>query len=125
MAVIIESRAWWAIGAAPVLGRWGAGMALCLREPARADGLGARYASREGASGLLVALVPVLAVVSVPFPPALSRLWILGAGMLVAWLAPRPFARRFGGITGDVLGATILLGETFVLVVSAFVGRIV
>jgi cobalamin synthase len=40
---------------------------------------------------------------------------------LAAAIAPA-FARRFGGITGDLLGAGIILSETMVLLLTAFAG---
>ncbi len=122
IAVIIESRAWWALGAAPIVGRWGAGMALSLRDPARPDGLAARYAEREAGIGVAVLTLPVLPLmVSAPDACGAHVLALAGA-LLVALVVPVPFAKRFGGITGDVLGATVLLAETAVLVGGALAG---
>jgi adenosylcobinamide-GDP ribazoletransferase len=84
-------------------------------------------------SGLAVALVAVLA------PPAdvASRAVLVNAGLartspgrflwaltvavplLVAGLLCRRCARRFGGITGDVLGACVEVAFTTALVVAA------
>lgn len=121
-AMIIESRAWWALGAAPVLGRWAAGAALCLREPARPDGLAARYATRESAVGLLLPTLAVLPLMIVSSEARDAHLAATVLALLVAFVIPAPFIRRFGGITGDVLGATVLLTETVVLVGAALAG---
>ena len=122
IAMIIESHSWWALGAAPVLGRWAAGVALTVREPARPDGLAARYAAREPGIGLAVQTLAVLPLVLTPSGARDARLLATVAGLLVAFAVPGPFVRRFGGITGDVLGASVLLTETAVLVVGALAG---
>lgn len=122
VAVVLESGSWWGLAAAPVLGRLGATLALSLREPARADGLGRRYASRVSLSGLLVAALPVLPLLGWDPESHVVMTAATAAGLLVAILVPGPFARRLGGVTGDVAGATILITETAVLAIAAIVG---
>lgn len=122
IAVIVETRAWWALGAAPVAGRWGAGVALTLRDPARADGLAARYAVREPGVGLLVQTLPVLPLLFVAIGTRDARIVGTVAALLVALFVPGVFTRRLGGVTGDVLGATVLLTETIVLIGGALAG---
>lgn len=120
IAMIVESRSWWALAAAPVLGRFGAAAALAWRTPASLHGLAARYAERLVAVTVLAMLVPVAALLVVP--PDIGRTAVVAAGVLFALVVPGPFARRLGGITGDVLGATIVLTETAVLVTCALAG---
>jgi adenosylcobinamide-GDP ribazoletransferase len=120
LAVIVESRSWWALAAAPVLGRFGAAAALIQLRPARPDGLAARYAGAETTVGVLLivaTLVPLLL-----FPPDHGRFIAALVGVGVSQLVPIGLARRFGGITGDVLGATVLLTETAVLAWCALAG---
>lgn len=120
IAMIVESRSWWALAAAPVLGRFGAAAALVWRQPASAVGLAARYAERPAAVTVLVMVVPLAALLMVP--PDVGRTVAVAVGVLFAVVAPGPFVRRLGGITGDVLGATIVLTETAVLVACALAG---
>lgn len=118
VAAVVSSRTWWALAAAPVLGRFGAAAALITLPPARPDGLAARYAGAETPLGVLLVvatLVPLLL-----FPPDHGRFIAALVGVGVSQLVPAAVARRLGGITGDVLGATVLLTETTVLVWCAF-----
>lgn len=122
IGVVLESGSWWGLAAAPVLARMGATLALGLRKPARPDGLGARYSSRLSAIGLAVAGLPVLPLLGWRADSHVALTAATAAGLLVAFLAPGPFVRRIGGVTGDVAGATILLTETAVLVIAALAG---
>lgn len=123
IAVIVESGSRWALAAAPVVGRWAAGGALSLRRPARETGLAARYSSAGSSASLLLQTIPVLPLL-VPDPGGrVAAVAVLAASLIGGLLLPGPFIRRFGGITGDVLGALILLTETFVLVLGAVVWR--
>jgi adenosylcobinamide-GDP ribazoletransferase len=63
------------------------------------------------ALGLACALVLAL-------PAGVAGLWGAGVAVLVAILVAVLARRRFGGFTGDVLGATAKLCETAVLVVA-------
>jgi cobalamin synthase len=64
--------------------------------------------------------VPVLVLLAIG--PNGTRAGILAGGVFVAALAPGAVTRRIGGVTGDVLGATVLATETFVLVIAAMTG---
>ena len=95
----------------------------CLRSvpAARPSGLGALV---SGSQPVLVPLVwTALAVVAgcfaVPGRPWLGPIGVVLATALVLLLL-RHVRRRFGGITGDVLGAACELATTVVLVVCAF-----
>ena len=123
VAIIVESRSWWALAAAPVLGRFGAAAALIQTKPARPNGLAARYAGHESFPGVLVVVVTLVPLLLFPFDHA--RFVASLGGVVATQFVPVPFVRRFGGITGDVLGATILLTETVVLVWGALVDGLV
>ena len=115
--------------------------ALCLRgvPSARPDGLGATVAGSVGPGGLVVAAglaalaALVLWLLALATPPALFS-GVLGAGLplppvgvlavvVVSLLATGVFARhcvhRFGGVTGDVLGACVEVCFTTALLVAA------
>lgn len=107
----------------PALSRFSATAGCWLGTPARAGGLGRSVMARPTVIGALPA-VAVLAVVAV-------GLWlgfgVAGAvlfafGLVVALGVPHALAGRFGGVTGDVLGASVLLTEAIVFVAIALVG---
>jgi len=124
VAVIVESGAWWALGAAPIVGRWAAGAALSLRRPARETGLAARYASAGGSATLLLQTIPVLPLLAYSSDTRVAVMAATVVSLVVGLFLPAPFIRRFGGITGDVLGAVVLLTETFVLLVGVVAWRL-
>ena len=112
---------WRALVAAPVLGRGVAPMLARVFAPARADGQGAAFAAavtRIGA-GSALALAVVVAVLVLSTAGALVT-----AAVVVGALALARFLTwRFGGLTGDVLGAVIELAElTVILVVVGWAG---
>jgi adenosylcobinamide-GDP ribazoletransferase len=88
--------------------------------PARPDGLGALVAGTVGPVPLAVATAAV-AVVAIPAVP--GRTWqgpvAVLASLAVAVLLVRHAVRRFGGITGDVLGAAIELAATVAYIALA------
>jgi adenosylcobinamide-GDP ribazoletransferase len=98
-----------------------------LARAARPDGLGAAVAGSVpyAAAALLTIGVLALAVVlglgdddgSRRLAAALVVATVVG--LLVGWLVVRRAVRRFGGITGDVLGATAELAFTAVLLALA------
>ncbi|TBL27334.1 adenosylcobinamide-GDP ribazoletransferase, partial [Verrucosispora sp. SN26_14.1] len=94
------------------------GVSLACRRgvpAARPDGLGAMVAGTVGPVTLAVATaaVALAAVPAVPDRPWQGPLVVLAALAVVAGLL-RHVVRRLGGITGDVLGATVELVTTLV-----------
>ena len=89
-----------------------------LQPSARAEGLAASAGAPPTALALTaLALGVAVPAVLLPLAPALAALAAaLGAGALVAWR----LGRRFGGCTGDTLGAVEQIVETaFLLALSA------
>ncbi|WP_432051002.1 adenosylcobinamide-GDP ribazoletransferase [Verrucosispora sp. NA02020] len=111
-----RSAAFAAVLAALAAGRLGVSLACRRGVPAaRPDGLGAMVAGTVGPVTLAVATaaVALAAVPAVPDRPWQGPLVVLAALAVVAGLL-RHVVRRLGGITGDVLGATVELVTTLV-----------
>jgi adenosylcobinamide-GDP ribazoletransferase len=119
----VASLAAWApvavLPAAHALSRAATVWVLATVRPATPDGLGAGYARavepRAAASAVVVGLVVGAAGLGVWVAPA-ALLTALGATGITALAV-----RRFGGITGDVLGAVQQVTEIVVLVLASVV----
>ncbi|QOC90973.1 adenosylcobinamide-GDP ribazoletransferase [Micromonospora craniellae] len=111
-----RSAAFTAVLVAVAAGRLGVSLACRRGVPAaRPDGLGALVAGTVGPVALAVATVAVTltAIPAVPDRPWQGPLVVLAALAVAAGLL-RHVVRRLGGITGDVLGATVELVTTLV-----------
>jgi adenosylcobinamide-GDP ribazoletransferase len=104
----------------PIVSRFSATAAAWFGTPAREGGLGRAVMGPPGPLSAIVALVPVAAV--------LAALWrgyqpggpMVGAvALFVALAVPAVLAKRFGGVTGDVMGASVLITEVAFLVTFA------
>lgn len=111
-----------AIFLVPILSRFSATTAAWFGTPAREGGLGRLVMGRPGPLSALVALVPVGLAVA-----ALWRGYSLGGqvagvvGLFVAVGVPAVLAKRFGGVTGDVMGASVLITEVTIFATLALV----
>ncbi|WP_093417100.1 adenosylcobinamide-GDP ribazoletransferase [Saccharopolyspora flava] len=104
----------WALVLACATGR--AGFVLCCRSgvpSARPEGMGALVAGSQPL-WLVIGWWLVAALAALLVSPAAAVSVLVAAGVLV--LFTRHVRRRFGGITGDVLGAASELATTVVLV---------
>jgi adenosylcobinamide-GDP ribazoletransferase len=106
----------WALVVAWAAGRLGVTLACRRTVPAaRATGLGALVA------GTVPTPVAVLLTVAVAAAAGAAGRWqgpvAVAAAALAALLLVRHAARRFGGITGDVIGAAVEVATTVALVV--------
>lgn len=110
---------WAALFSFPVLGRWSMSY-LCLRFPyARVEGTGAAMAGKARPRHFLVSTFLALAALAFSFArlvaiPMLIPVLILYT-LALAELLGGYFSRSLGGVTGDVIGATGMLCEAFVL----------
>ncbi|MDE0066745.1 MAG: adenosylcobinamide-GDP ribazoletransferase [Acidimicrobiaceae bacterium] len=102
-----------ALVAAHALGRTGALVLMLTLGGARSAGLGATYAADLPRSRVSAVVVLVLGVAALSGAAgSVATAAILGIAAFMAVFA----RRRFGGLTGDVLGAAEQLGELAVLV---------
>lgn len=90
---------------------------LCLLPAARVDGLGASAAAPAPAQALVALGLALLAALAL-FGPAACLAALFCAGLAAAAVAVTA-RRAFGGQTGDVLGAQIVLAETAALLALA------
>ncbi|GAA3941421.1 adenosylcobinamide-GDP ribazoletransferase [Amorphoplanes auranticolor] len=108
----------WAIVAAWAAGRLGVTLACRRGVPsARPEGLGALVAATVPVPVVVLATAAVAAgaVWAVPGRPWQGPLAVAGA-LLVTVLLVRHAVRRFGGITGDVIGAAVEVATTVTLI---------
>jgi adenosylcobinamide-GDP ribazoletransferase len=106
-----------ALALAPALSRAAALLPMAILPPARSAGMGAEVMRRVGLGSALWVNAGAAAIALAPFFPAGPSLAVSAvlAALGVAFLAHR----RLGGVTGDVLGAAIELGEAVVLLLCA------
>lgn len=109
----------------PALGKWAMVTAMCRAVPARPEGLGRLFigavGSREVVWNLVALLLPLLAVgwLLAGFLPAYSYLFCLLLPLalyLFSRLAVSLAGEKFGGMSGDTLGAVNELAEILFLV---------
>jgi adenosylcobinamide-GDP ribazoletransferase len=124
LVLLVQAAAVAAVGPGAVVAGWAAGRlavpVACRRgvPAARPAGLGALVAGtvRRPVAGAAAAAVALGAVWAVP-----GRPWqgpaAVAAALLVALALTRHAVRRFGGVTGDVLGAGVEAATTAALVV--------
>jgi adenosylcobinamide-GDP ribazoletransferase len=115
LAQVIERRDLTAVLAFPAVGRWAVTPSIILHPYARAEGLGRAFSGAARPREVIIGTV-ILAVILGALGP---RLLLPAAGALcVASLFGVWLRRRLGGLTGDVYGATIELGEVAMLALA-------
>jgi adenosylcobinamide-GDP ribazoletransferase len=116
VAALPEGLAWRALVLAPVLGRAGPLLLVCLCPAARPEGAGHALAANARwpslLSGGLVAIVVAVAMLG-----AWSALPLAGSALL-AWGWAAYLRRRIGGFTGDTLGALVEVTEAATLTLA-------
>lgn len=96
----------------PVLSRFAATNAAWLGTPAREGGLGRTVMGRPSFGNIVLATGTVIlgmTALTLAYKPggAIPAL----AGLAAAFAVPYVLSKRFGGVTGDVMGASVLLAE--------------
>lgn len=116
LAQAVERHDLLALLAFPTIGRWLASLLVVLFPYARPDGVGRAFSGEAGR--LQGGIASAIAAVTIAVLGPSLILPALGAGVVVFafafWLH-----RRLGGMTGDVYGASIELGEAAMLVLSS------
>ncbi|MCY0895805.1 MAG: adenosylcobinamide-GDP ribazoletransferase [Alicyclobacillaceae bacterium] len=104
--------------------RWSLVLSMQFGPSARGrEGLGALFAGQIRRRDLFGSGVICAVLVALTAPPLLAGAMLLWT-VAVAWGLTRWFCRRFGGMTGDTYGATLLLTETTLyLFVLIWLGR--
>jgi len=101
-----------------VFARFAATCAAWFGKPARPGGLGASVMRRPSVLGVLIVALTLAATLALAGSLGLVgwALGLVGGLALIAALAvPHLISMRFGGVTGDVMGASVLLTETIVM----------
>lgn len=106
--------------AVPVFGRLSIAFAAWLGSPAKPGGLGALVIGRPAAGSVMVAagIAAFSAVPVVLEHGLLGAVWC-GCALLVAAVVPHLISLRMGGVTGDVIGASVVITETLILLIAA------
>lgn len=109
---------WPVLLAAHALARWSSlPLAHWLPDARGAKGLGAGLASLIDGRGLTAATL-LMAVCVAALVGVHRGAWLLGGALIVLLLTGPFYRRRFGGVTGDCLGATNQLVETLTLLLA-------
>ncbi len=106
-------------GVLPVFGRLAASFGAWLGKPLAGSGLGASVAGRPGAGALGAVLVVGACVWAAIATGAPAGIAACGVGLVAAPVVPHLIAMRFGGVNGDVLGASVILTEVAVALAAA------
>lgn len=106
----------------PVLSRFAATAAAWLGKPARPGGLGRSVMGRPTVLAALIALLPLAAVTGFAwFGYDKAGLVMCATGLLLGLGVPHVLSLRFGGVTGDVMGASVLITEALTFAAVALV----
>ncbi len=113
----------WFLVAVPVVGRLAATFAAWLGVSARPEGLGSAVMGRPSVAGAVFGVVTVAGALA----PVVMLMGVSGAVwcaamILVAAAVPHLLASRMGGVTGDVMGASILITEAIGLTLFVMAG---
>lgn len=121
MLVLIAEKAFVGVLLAPVIGRFAAVAGSWFGRPAKPTGLGAAVTGTPRFPSAAFALIVLSGVVAVSLSTGTVALLAALSGLLLAFGVPHLLASRFGGVTGDVLGAAVMITETATLVLFALV----
>lgn len=112
------------LGVVPVFGRFAATFGAWLGQPLQGSGLGASVAGRPGWGAVWAVAVVSLCCAAAFVVGAPAGIAACVVGVLAAPVVPHLVSMRFGGINGDVLGASVILTE-LVVALAAVLGMVI
>lgn len=105
----------------PGLARLAATFAAWFGKPARPGGLGASVIQSPTLSGALATIVGVAAIKVLAIAGfGVAGAWFCAGVILAALVVPHLLSMRFGGVTGDVMGASVLVTEALGFAAAAY-----
>lgn len=118
---LILAGALWCLPVAHVSARFAATFAAWLGVPA-SPGLGAAVSGRPDVASGLAATIGLAAVTVVAWAGGgVAGLALAGLGIILALGVPHVIASRMGGVTGDVMGASVVIVEVLVLLTAGVI----
>ncbi|WP_440996369.1 adenosylcobinamide-GDP ribazoletransferase [Arhodomonas sp. SL1] len=118
LASLVEAGHWLPVVVAGVLSRAVAPLLFLTTPYVRREGLGAALARHIDVTGVRLALGAALAV---SLLAGWKGLFAVAVALVLVYALRAAFLRRLGGITGDTVGAAMVLTEALTLVVMALV----
>ncbi len=109
---------------AAVCGRLAATFSAWLGKPAKREGLGLSVMGAPTALGAVTALAALAACAWMAFASGLGLVAVLAVvslGVVFALGVPHVIAEHFGGVSGDTMGASVMVVETAVMASSLLV----
>lgn len=119
LTYLIEHRHWWPIFLAPVAARCALLPMLAFTPYVRAQGIGSDFAA-QAPPRLVTRVMWLMATIAVAVAGWIG-FYAVAATLAGVWILRAFFKRWLGGITGDTLGATVIVLETVVLMVGVVV----
>jgi len=118
MVTICRHGAWQFLILVPCLSRWSlVGLASMSRYARQSDGLGTPFCGRGNYPAVIIAALSSLAAAW--FLLQVLGLYLFGASVVMSVVSAAYFRARFGGVTGDCLGAHLESVETILFVAGA------
>lgn len=105
----------WGLLCVTVFGRLSATFAAWFGTPLRSDGLGAAVISRPSVAGALVGTAGAITTAVLAVSLGGLSVWLPVGCTVIALALPHLISLRIGGVTGDVMGASVILSEVGVL----------
>jgi adenosylcobinamide-GDP ribazoletransferase len=107
----------WALLAVPFFGRLSATFAAWFGASARTDGLGAAVHGHPSLSGVSITAGALSVMSAAVVVTGATTIGVLVICVALALVIPHLISLRFGGVTGDVMGASVVVTELGVLLV--------